>query len=255
MKPTERLSNRAEDYRLHRPGYPAAVIELMRESCGLQGGASVADIGSGTGILTRLLLEAGFEVTAVEPNESMRKAAEQDLRHFARFRSVAAAAEETGLSDGSFDAITVAQAFHWFDPDAARLEFRRLLRPDGWVFIIWNDRQSDASAFARDYEDLLVTLGGADGSAGHRSHHEAAARNLRVLFATGSPQFAQFDNPQTVDWPGLRGRFLSTSYAPAKGDPGHDEYLIRLERIFHKHAAKGHVVFDQKTKVYYAKLR
>jgi len=253
MKPTERFSYRADDYRRYRPGYPVTVIDLMRDTCGLKTGAHVADIGSGTGIFTKLLLEAGFDVTAVEPNEPMRLAAEEDLRHFPRFHSLAAAAEQTGLPDVSFDAITVAQAFHWFDHQAAHQEFCRLLSPDGWVFIIRNHRKIDTSPFACDYENLLKTLGEPYEAVAHRDK-DAGARSRREFFPTGSLRVAQFDNPHIMDWPGLRGRFLSASYVPTKGDPRHGDYLLRLEQIFHKHAVNGQVTFDQITEVYYGKL-
>jgi SAM-dependent methyltransferase len=253
MIPTERFSNRAEDYRRYRPGYPVAVVDLIRDTCGLKTGAPLADIGSGTGIFTKLLLEAGFDVTAVEPNEAMRLAAEQDLRHFHRFHSVATAAEQTGLPAASFAAITIAQAFHWFDHHAARLEFERLLHPDGWVFIIRNHRQIDTSPFVCDYEDLLKTLGEPYKAVAHRDN-DAGARNREEFFPTGSLRTAQFNNPHIMDWSGLRGRFLSASYVPAKGDPRHEDYLLRLKQIFDKHAANGHVTFDQTTEVYYGKL-
>jgi len=252
MKPTERFSNRADDYRRYRPGYPVAVIDLMRDACGLRVGASVADIGSGTGIFSKLLLEGGFDVTAVEPNEAMREAAEQDLRCFPGFHSVAAAAEETGLPAASFDAITVAQAFHWFNHEAALREFQRLLHADGFAFIIWNHRQIDTSPFLCDYEELLRTLGLPYESVVHRDQN-ARTRSLEEFFPAGSLQVARFENPHTMDWLALRGRFLSASYAPAKGDPWHEEYVTRLEKIFHKHAVNDLVIFDQETKVYYGK--
>ncbi len=253
MKPTERFSDRADDYHRYRSGYPMAVIDLMRDGCGIRRGASVADMGSGTGILTKMLLDAGFDVTAVEPNEAMRLVAEQDLSRFPRFHSVAAAAEHTGLNGASFDAITVAEAFHWFVPGAAHQEFQRLLRPDGWVFIIGNHRQKDASPFARDYEELFRTFGESHVAVEHRDQ-ALGAHHRRILFSTGSLQIAQFDNPQVMDWPTLRGRFFSSSYAPRRGDPRHENCLLCLEKIFQKHAANGQVILDQKTEVYYGKL-
>ena len=253
MKPTERFSNRADDYRRYRPGYPAAVTDLMLGPCGLAPGVPVADIGAGTGIFTRLLLEAGFEVTAVEPNAAMRAAAEEELRGFPRFHSVAAPAEETGLPGGSFDAVTVAQAFHWFDHAAARREFRRLLRPEGWVFIVRNQRREGTTPFAREYEEMLRTLGERYYAIGHRDR-AARTRAMEEFFRAGSLQIAQYINPHVMDWPGLRGRFLSMSYVPAKGDPGHEELLSRLEEIFKAHARDGRVRFDQVTEVYYGRL-
>ena len=253
VKSTERFSNRADDYRRYRPGYPEAVTRLMRDTCGLAPGAPVADIGAGTGLFSRLLLEAGFEVTAVEPNAAMRAAAEQDLRDFPRFHSVAAPAEQTGLPAASFDAITVAQAFHWFDQAAAQGEFRRLLRPRGWVFIVRNHREEGASPFARDYEEMCRTLGERYQAIGHRDR-AARVRSMEQFFPPGSVRIAQYDNPHVMDWPALRGRFLSMSYVPVKGEPGHDELLSRLEEIFHTHARDGHVTFDQITEVYYGHL-
>jgi SAM-dependent methyltransferase len=253
VKPTERFSNRAEDYRRYRPGYPKAVTDLMRGPCGLPEGAPVADIGAGTGIFTRVLLEAGFEVTAVEPNAAMRAAAEEELKEFPRFHPVAAPAEETGLPGGAFDGVTVAQAFHWFDHEAARREFRRLLRPDGWVFIVRNQRREGTTAFAREYEEMLRTLGERYHVIGHRDK-EARTRAMEGFFPGGTLKIAQFDNPHVMDWPGLRGRFLSMSSVPVKGEPGHEELLFRLEEIFNIHARDGRVTFDQITEVYYGRL-
>ena len=253
LKPTERFSNRAADYRLHRPGYPAAIAGLMREECGLPAGAAVADIGAGTGRFTKMLLEAGYAVTAVEPNAAMRAAAEEELRGYPGFHSVGAPAEATGLAGGSFDAITVAQAFHWFDREAARREFARLLRAGGWVFIVFNRRVKDASPFARDYEEFLKTLGESYRNSIHRNRAEM--ERARGEFFTAEPvRFAKFDNPDALDWAGLRGRFLSISYAPAEDDPRREELLGNLEQIFRRHAADGRVTFEQVTEVYYGRF-
>jgi SAM-dependent methyltransferase len=252
LKPTERFSNRADDYRRYRPGYPKGVTDLMLE-CGLGPGARVADIGAGTGIFTRLLLEAGFEVTAVEPNAAMRAAAVGDLRDFPGFHAVDAPAEATGLPAGSIDAITVAQAFHWFDQQAAGTEFRRLLRQGGWVFIVRNQRLETSSPFARDYEEMLRTLGEQYRAIGHRDR-PARDRAMKEFFPPGSLRVAQYDNPHVMDWATLRGRLLSMSYIPTKGEPGHHELLARLEEIFRTHAGDGRVTFEQITEVYYGHL-
>jgi ubiquinone/menaquinone biosynthesis C-methylase UbiE len=254
MENTEHFTNRAEHYRKYRPGYPDAVTKLMREECGLLRGARVADIGAGTGILTRLLLEAGFEVSAVEPNADMRRAAEEDLGQYPAFRAVAAPAEATGLADGAVEAITVAQAFHWFDHAKAGVEFRRILRPGGWMFIIRNHRQAEGSALARDFESLMKnTLGEAYAQAAHRDRGESG-RKIREFFPAGAVRLEEFDNPQTLDWTGLRGRMLSVSYAPAEGEPGHKELIAGLEDIFKKHERDGVITFEQKTEVYYGRL-
>ena len=141
-----------EDYVRYRPGYPRAVLDLLREECGFAPESVVADIGSGTGILTQMLLENGNVVYGVEPNAEMRAAGESLLQRYARFRSVAGSAEATTLPDASVDFMFVGQAFHWFEPKAARAEFERVLKPRGWVAVIWNERKQDETAFLREYE-------------------------------------------------------------------------------------------------------
>ena len=190
---------------------------------------------------------------AVEPNEAMRQAAEEALGARPHFHSVAATAEATGLPGASFAAITVAQAFHWFEPVAVRCEFQRLLRPNGWAFIIRNDRLADASPFARAYEDLLISLGESYRMVTHRDR-AGSALSRRAFFQEGETREAYFDNPQTLDWPGLRGRFLSSSYVPAAGESNHEDSLAKLEEIFHRHARDGQVILPQRTEVHFGKL-
>jgi SAM-dependent methyltransferase len=155
---TRRFSSRVQDYQRFRPGYPPGVVELLRNECGLSERSVVADIGSGTGIFSRLLLETGAEVIGVEPNLEMRHAGEEFLAAYPRFQSVAGTAEATGLAESSIDLMTAAQAAHWFGLEQARREFRRTLKPAGWVALIWNDRRQETE-FARKYEALLVEFG------------------------------------------------------------------------------------------------
>ena len=249
MDSTERFSNRADNYRRYRPSYPAAVIDLIRDTAKLEPGADVADIGSG--ILTRLLLEAGWKVHAIEPNAPMREAAESDLAGFPRLRSLAAKAEKTGLPDVSMTAITCAQAFHWFDREAAQVEFRRILQPGGWVFLIWNEREAGAdSAFNHDYHALLNSLG----DEYVKIHSKRTHQNPEAFFNPGTYKKKTFYNPQDMTWEILRGRFLSSSYVPPEGDPRQPPLLIELERIFHRHEKDGKVVFRQDAYVYFGQL-
>src|SRR5215475_498875 len=156
---TARFSNRVENYIRYRPGYPQGVLEVLRDECGLTSGSVIADIASGTGIFTRMLLENGNKVFAVEPNREMREAAERLLAAHPNFISIAATAEETTLATQSVDFATAAQAAHWFDLPRARLEFTRVLRPTGFAVLIWNERSTDTTPFLRDYEQLLMTYG------------------------------------------------------------------------------------------------
>src|SRR5207248_11421403 len=144
--PTRRFSSRVADYIKYRPRYPQSVVELLRDECGLRHAAVVADVGSGTGILSELFLRNGNRVYGVEPNQEMREAGGRLLAAYDNFVSVEGRAEATTLDDRSVDFVTSGQALHWFERDAARREFVRILRPGGWVVAVWNDWNAEASA-------------------------------------------------------------------------------------------------------------
>src|SRR6476620_3755120 len=159
ITPTQRFSSRVGNYSRFRPSYPAEIVGILRQECGLSPESVIADVASGTGIFTRLLLENGNRAFGVEPNDAMRKAGEEYLAAYPKFASVAGTAENTTLPDASVDLVTAAQAAHWFDRGKAITEFRRILKPEGYLVLLWNDRRTDASAFARDYESLLLEYG------------------------------------------------------------------------------------------------
>ncbi|GIV98424.1 MAG: hypothetical protein KatS3mg057_3081 [Herpetosiphonaceae bacterium] len=159
MDPTRRFSSRVENYITYRPSYPLEVLDVLRRECGLTESATIADIGSGTGILSALFLKNGNRVFGVEPNPTMRVAGERLLQSYERFTSIDGSAEATGLPDQSVDFATAGQAFHWFDREKARAEFARILKPQGWVVLIWNSRRLSGTPFLRAYEQLLRTYG------------------------------------------------------------------------------------------------
>ena len=156
---TSRFSDRVENYVRYRPGYPPEVMQALKAECGLASSHVVADIASGTGIWTRMLLENSNPVFGVEPNAEMRAAGERLLAAFPKFTSTAGTAETTTLSHQSVDFVTAAQAAHWFDRARARREFVRILKPGGWLVLLWNERVTDSTKFLRDYEQLLLTYG------------------------------------------------------------------------------------------------
>jgi len=248
--PTLRFSRRAADYARFRPRYPTAVIDVLREEVGLTPSRIVADIGSGTGISTELFLANGNCVRAVEPNGEMRATAERLLRGRPGFRSVDGTAEATGLPPASVDLVVAAQAFHWFDPEKARREFRRILRPEGWVVLLWNRRLPESSPFARDYEAFLDSLEGA--SAAHRRAHPASDEVGR--FFPGAFRERAVPHRQTLDFASLKGALLSASYAPLEGEPGHDAMIAGLARIFEARQADGCVAVDYETRMYCGRL-
>jgi SAM-dependent methyltransferase len=247
---TKRFSSRVENYIKYRPGYPPATLDLLREKCGLTGGSMVADIGSGTGILTELFLRNGNQVFGVEPNREMREAAERLLGKYPNFTSVSGTAESTTLKDQSVDFITASQAFHWFDREPARREFLRVLKPGGWTVLIWNDRNL-TSLFAKAYELLLRTYGTDYEEVDHK---HADAKVIDPFFGANGYKSAGFPNKQIFDWEGLKGRLLSSSYAPEPGHPKHVLMLEALSALFSGHEKDGKVTFEYDTLVYYGQL-
>ncbi len=218
---TSRFSDRVENYVRYRPGYPSEVIDTLKAECGLKPEHVIADIASGTGIWTRVLLENGNQVFGVEPNSNMRLAGERLLADFPTFSSVAGSAEATTLPDRSVDFVTAAQAGHWFDRPRSRREFVRILKPVGWLVLLWNERGTDSTPFLSEYEQLLERV---------------------------------FPLRQEFDYVGLEGRLLSSSYTPDRNDPTHAAMLRELRRIFDKHQQFDRVLFEYTTRIYFGQM-
>ncbi len=252
MDPKERFSSRVENYIKYRPGYPAELIKTLRKDCGLSADSFVADVGSGTGLLARLFLDTGCHVYGVEPNPDMRAAGERLLAQYRLFTSLDGSAEATGLPTASVDFVTAGQAFHWFDPPAAREEFRRILKPQGWVVLVWNERLLDASPFLQAYEALLQSYATDYNEVNHRNVEEDAA--IIPNFFGGEYREATFANRQVFDYAGAMGRLLSSSYAPEPGHPNYEPLLAGLKRAFEQYQQDGAVIFKYITHMYYGKL-
>lgn len=249
---TERFSNRVEDYVRYRPQYPAAVLEVLVEETGWQPSWTIADIGAGTGISAEMFLKHGNEVIAIEPNAPMREAADRLLAGYPKFRSVAGTAEATTLADGSVDAVTAAQAFHWFDPPRAGDECRRILRPGGWGVLLWNTRRHHTSEFLRDYEAVLKRFE----TDRVRVHHESVDESrVDQFFGAGKWRKRTVDNEQRLTLAGLQGRAKSSSYLPADGDPAQPAMLAELEALFNQHQQGGIVVIEYDTEIYVGRMR
>ncbi len=230
--PTQRFSDRVAAYAEFRPGYPDELLDCLLEKTGLGAGARVADVGAGTGIFTRLLLARGLRVLAVEPNANMRAAAESALGGEPGFVPVAASAEHTGLGDASVELVTAAQAFHWFDNDAAHTEFGRILAPGGRLALIWN-RRDLVDPFQRAYDGLLREFA-ADYAA--NSHMRLDADDLRHFFAGGRLDEFYFPNRQRLDFAGIVGRLRSASYCPPEDSSGYVDLVAAIQRLFARHA-------------------
>ena len=249
--PTRRFGDRVEDYRRHRPGYPGALTRWLMAEAGLEPGDAVADLGSGTGLLTRDLLAAGLAVQAVEPNAPMRAAADADLGHYPGYASVDGTAEATGLPDASVRLITAAQAYHWFVPEAARTESIRILEPRGHAALIWNVRRID-SRFAEAYETLLLARC-PDYAAGQP--HQASLEDIARYFGPSPTRHVSFDYQQHFDFDGLKGRLLSSSYTPKAGDPAREPLVEALRVLFDQFRQDGRVAFAYDTRAWIAQLK
>jgi SAM-dependent methyltransferase len=247
---TTYFSGRVENYIRYRPSYPSAIIDLLARDCGLAKDWTVADIGSGPGNLTRLFLDYGVHVYAVEPNQEMREAGERLLGARPGFTSIAGTAEATGLPAASVDLVTAGQAFHWFDSRRAGAEFRRILRPPQWVALVWNERRTDSSPFLGELDQLLARYDRDDA----QQHEAGSSGALQEFFAANGYSEATFDNRQEFDFAGLCGRVLSFSYAPLPGEPGYARLLEQLRALFETHGTGGTVAFEYETQVYYGRL-
>jgi SAM-dependent methyltransferase len=250
MDPTKRFSNRVENYIRYRPGYPCEIVDLLKSECGLSPASVVADAGSGTGLLAELFLANGNLVYGIEPNREMREAGERLLSGRPRFKSMNSMAESTGLPAESVDFVTAGQAFHWFDRAKCRDEFKRILRPRGWVALVWNDRRTDSTPFLMEYEQLLQTF---STDYTHVDHKRIDANVLREFFRT-EPHRKSFPNHQHCDYAFLEGRLLSSSYVPAPSQPRHAKMIEALKLLFDKHQNEGRVTLELDAVVNYGRF-
>lgn len=250
LDPTKRFSNRVENYLKYRPTYPSGIVPLLSSECGLTSASLIADVGSGTGLSTELFLKNGNAVFGVEPNPEMRVAGERILAKYPKFSSVNGTAEATTLASSSVDFVMAAQAFHWFNREEARAEFVRILKPEGWAVIGWNGFRVESSPLMTAYQDLLLRYG-TDYSEVRR---EVIACDVEAFYAPGTCKCARFEFKQDFDYEGLKGRLLSSSYAPETDHPNYDAMLSELRRIFDANQTNEKVAFNYETELYYGRL-
>jgi len=245
---TTRFSNTVDAYVKYRPSYPVALIELLKRECQLSEASVVADIGSGTGILTKQLLDTGATVYGVEPNTEMREAAEVILKSESKFFSVNGTAEETTLDDQTINLVTAAQAFHWFDQVKVKAEFQRIIKPGGFCALIWNFRDDKNSALMAGYHAMLLKHG--------KDYDKVMAENISddevsAFFAPHELKTATFKNIQCFDWESFKGRLLSTSYSLKPGEPGFEAYMAAAKELFDQHQKNDRVEFLYRCVCYY----
>lgn len=242
-----RFDGRVQDYARFRPGYPPGLLDWVHGELGVHPAARVADIGAGTGLSSLPFLEAGHPVVAVEPNAAMRAVAEHDLADFPEFSAVDGRAEATSLPAASVDLVACGQAFHWFDPAVVRREWARILRPAGLTLVFWNTPLFD-SPFMVGYERLLLTYGTDYTTVAERHPDDAT---MRAWYGSGWRGACRLRNDQPMDFEALRGRLLSSSFAPRAGDPAHAPMLAALRELFDAHAGSdGRIMFEHVTRAF-----
>lgn len=243
VDPKQRFSGRASSYARARPGYPQALFDHLFSVGALFKGCKVADLGSGTGIFSELLLHQGVSVFAVEPNQEMRAVAEARLSGIEGFQSVVGSAERTPLADHSIDAVTAAQAFHWFDIEPTREEIVRILRPGGQVIMVWNNREKEVDPFNRAYS-LLVD----------RFARDALRKDPQERFYPSGYHHAQFQHSKEYNLDGLECLITSASYMPKEGEPGFHEMIQELGGLFGEYQVEGKVTIRYVTDCYHGGL-
>lgn len=245
----ERFSNRVANYVKYRPHYPRTVLDFFKSELGLSADSVIADIGSGTGISSKLFLENGNTVYGVEPNVKMREAAEELLGSYSNFRSFDGTAENTTLADDFVDFVIAGQAFHWFDLGKTKPEFKRILKLDGYIALMWNERQLDTTDYLREYEAFLIEY-----SKDYEAvrHDRFDAEVLNDYFENGI-SIKTFPNEQVFDFDGVKGRLLSASYIPSEDDARYPEMIEELKILFAKHAQNDRITVLYDTNVYYTK--
>jgi SAM-dependent methyltransferase len=264
--PPYRYSQRVDNYIKYRPRYPAAVLELLINECGLNRGHLVADIGSGTGILSELFLQNGNRVFGVEPDPDMRAGGEYYLQAYDNFTTVAATAEATGLPAGKVDFVTAGQAFHWFDLQKARREFSRILAPDGWVVLVWNVQKARGTPFLEALQQFWQERRFSKASRSTSPEQRQRAQALRLdpklarqelmepFFGPGSFKERFFPNPLVCNLEQLQGRVLSNGTSLEPGDELYPAMLAALEELLWIHQEDGRVTIEHDTRVIYGRL-
>ncbi|MFX0037128.1 MAG: methyltransferase domain-containing protein [Candidatus Hermodarchaeota archaeon] len=253
LDPKKRFSSRVENYIKYRPKYPYEVTTFLKKKKILTRNSVIADIGSGTGILSELFLKEGNRVYGIEPNKDMRSAAETLLRKYSQFISIEGSAENTTLEPNIIDIITVGQAFHWFDLEKAKIEFLHILKPNGWVILIWNRRRKLNNKFLEEYEVLLLNYG-TDYKAIEKKKLDYdkffGENKSKIIYKKET-----FYNVQILDFEGLKGRLLSTSYIPLDDHPNYNKMMLDLRKIFNKYEINGFIQFEYDTEVFYGQLK
>lgn len=251
IKSTKRFSDRVENYVKYRPDYPPFLINVLENELNFRKDFILADIGSGSGILSKLFLDHGNQVFCVEPNDEMRKAAEIILSEYGNYKSINGTAEKTNLEADSIDLIVAGQSYHWFNNSKTKKEFKRILKPNSSVVLIWNSRKKDNNQFSKEYEELINKF---SKDYKHVAHYNISDRDLKLFFNEKGCKTIILENHQILDYNGLKGRLFSSSYMPNQNEKIANTIMKELEGIFNRHQKDEKVSIDYDTEIFVGKI-
>jgi SAM-dependent methyltransferase len=250
LKPLERFSRVAGDYSNYRPGYPENIIAILKNEFKLSETFVIADIGSGTGKLSKLFLDNGNFTYGVEPNQEMRKSAESIFHGNGKFISVNGRAENTTLENNCTDFIVCGQAFHWFDKQKTRIEFERILKKNGYVMLIWNKRD-DTKEMMIGYEKLIREYCPDHKNIGYEIFEE---KDLNIFFKPNPVRQFTLEYYQVFDFNELSGRLRSSSYSPAESSIAYKQLIAKLKELFDRYQQHGRIRFEYKTEMFVSRF-
>ena len=246
---TNRFSNRVDNYVKYRPSYPIQLIDYLVSEIGVNKESTISDIGSGTGIFSKLLINKVKTIYCIEPNNEMRQYSEEIFKSYNNCHVNNGTAEATELEDNSIDFITVAQAFHWFNIRKTMKEFRRITKLNGIMILIWNNRLTNTK-FLNMYEYGLKKYANDYNEVNNKNISEAEIRKCY----NSDMKRVTFNNFQEFDFVGVMGRLLSSSYAPLEGTENYKRLREIIKEAYDKGAINGKVRFNYETELYWGTL-
>ena len=246
---TTRFSDRVADYVRYRPNYPAEMMSILEQKTGLNAIWTVADIGSGTGLSSLRFIEAGNLVYGVEPNFEMRQASQTFFQGNRNFKAIDGTAEQTTLLTKAIDLVFCGQAYHWFDFEQTKVEFNRILKPKGVIVLAWNER-SATDPLQQAYEQMMRDL---IPEYSKVTQKNIDVENIRTFLAPRHLEVVTLPNQQIFTLEELKGRLLSSSYAPKEGTENYETVMEAVTQIFERYQENGKVVFRYDTKLYIGK--
>lgn len=248
------FDNKAVLYAANRPSYSPHVLKYLQKDLGLAPTALGADIGCGTGQLTKILAGYFNLLYAVEPNESMMAECQKCLCGCKNVHYIHRCAESTGIIDHTLDYITVAQAFHLFHNTETLQELKRILKPNGYLIIIYNMKNHSSNLFLKNEEVLLKYC-----PLYKRNFHsmEFKTESFADCFTEDSYQYRQFsnDNTEYLDCDTFINRTLSASYAIPIENPSFPVFVKELEKVFTKFSVNQKIKMELSTVIYSGHLR